>query len=87
MFTAVFWKDTAERALKTSAQVLATVLIAAGTGLLDTDWTAALSTAGMAMVLSVLTSLCSELVHPTGTASLLMLGTARHNRTVRGGPT
>lgn len=78
MWGAVFWKDTAERALKTAAQVFATVLIAAGTGLLDTDWKAALSAAGMAAVLSVLTSLGSGVVNPDGTASVVSLPRGAH---------
>jgi hypothetical protein len=77
MWTRVFWKDTVERAIKTAAQVFATVLIAAGTGLLDTDWKAALSAAGMAAVLSLLTSVASEVVTPNGTASLVDLGIVR----------
>lgn len=54
-----FWVATAERAVKTAAQAAAAMLVAAGTGLLDTDWVAAASVAGMAAVLSVLTSVGS----------------------------
>ena len=73
MWSAVFWKDLVERGLKTAAQVFVTVLVGAGTGLLDTDWKAAASAAGMAAVLSLLTSLGSNLANPNGTASLLTL--------------
>jgi hypothetical protein len=77
MWTRVFWKDAVERALKTAAQVFVTVLIAAGTDLLTTDWKAGLAAAGMAAVLSLLTSVGSEVVKPNGTASLVDLGIAR----------
>ncbi|MFE6161259.1 holin [Streptomyces sp. NPDC056486] len=56
MWTAGFWKATAERALRTFAQSLAAVLVAGATTLLDVDWKAALATAGMATLLAVLTA-------------------------------
>lgn len=60
MFTAAFWKATAERAIKTFAQALVATLTASATGLLDTDWVGALSTSAMATVLSVLASVASS---------------------------
>lgn len=51
-----FWAATGERAVRTLAQSAAAALIAAGTGLVDSDWLGVLSVAGMAAVLSVLTS-------------------------------
>lgn len=74
MWTKAFWLDTVERALKTAAQVFATVLVAAGTGLLDTDWRVALSAAGMAALLSAVSSVGSGIVSPDGTASLVRRG-------------
>lgn len=68
--TGTFWADAVERAVRTFAQAEAAVLVAAGTGLLDTNWLAGLSTAGMAGVLSILFSVGGETVRPTGTASL-----------------
>lgn len=59
MFTATFWQDLLVRAVKTLAQVLAALLVANGTGLLDTDWGQALSIAGMAALVSALTTLAS----------------------------
>ena len=59
MFTRAFWTATAERAVKTAAQTAAALLVAAGTGLLDSDWTATASVSGMAALLSVLTSIGS----------------------------
>ena len=55
----LFWKATAERAIKTAAQALLAVLGVGLTGLLDVDWTAAGSAAGLAAILSVLTSIAS----------------------------
>jgi hypothetical protein len=59
MFTSLFWKLTAERAVKTFAQTLAGVLVVGGATLLSAHWTTALATAGMAAVVSVLTSVGS----------------------------
>ncbi|MFE0172026.1 holin [Streptomyces sp. NPDC059002] len=56
MWTAAFWKATAERAIRTFAQSLAAVLVAGATSLLDVPWVPALATAGMAAVLAVLTA-------------------------------
>lgn len=51
-----FWSATAERAVRTLAQSAAAALIAAGTGLVDSDWIGVGSVAGMAAVLSLLMS-------------------------------
>lgn len=59
MFTRPYLTAVLERAVKTFAQTLAALLLADGTGLLDTAWTSVLSVAGMAAVLSVLTSIAS----------------------------
>lgn len=61
MFTKTFLKDTVERAVKTFAQSLVASL-AVGTGLLDVDWLNALSIAGLATIISVLTSVGSGYV-------------------------
>lgn len=57
-----FLTATAERAIKTFAQALAALLIGAGTDLISTDWAANLSIAGMAAVVSILTSIGSSAV-------------------------
>jgi hypothetical protein len=54
-----FWKRTGERSVKTAAQTLAATLATGATGLLDVDWASALSVAGLAAVLSVVTSVAS----------------------------
>lgn len=60
MFTRLFWKDSAERAVKTFAQaLLALFLVAPQTPLLAFDWASALGLAGTAVVISFLTSIIS----------------------------
>jgi len=71
MFTAQFWKLAAERAVKVFAESLAAVLVASGAGLLTADWRTALSTAGMATFVSVLTSLASLHVGPKNSPSVV----------------
>ena len=66
MFTIAFLKATAERSVKTFAQALAALLIADGTDLLTTDWGGRLSVAGMAAVVSVLTSVASSQIGGPG---------------------
>ena len=59
MWTKTFWRAAIERAAKTFAQTLAAMLVADGSGLLDARWLALLSVAGMAALVSVLTSIGS----------------------------
>lgn len=73
MFTKTFWKDTAERAVKTFAQSFGAVLIASGTGLLDVDWINALSVAGLATVISVATSVGGIKAGDVSTAGYIKL--------------
>ena len=61
-----FWKATLERAVKTFAQTLAALLVADGTGLLDSAWIPRLSVAGMSALVSVLTSISSDAAIGTG---------------------
>jgi len=60
MFTKAFWAACAERAVKTFAQSAVAFLAGAATGLFNADWVSAVSVAGMATVLSFLTSLASD---------------------------
>lgn len=69
MFTKHFWVDSLERAVKTFAQAAVALLTAGATGLLDVDWTQIASVAGLAAVVSVLTSIGSGTLH--GTPSLV----------------
>lgn len=52
-----FWIDTADRAAATFAQTLGGALGVGSIGLLEVDWTGALSLAGAAALVSVLTSI------------------------------
>ncbi|WP_029926391.1 holin [Nocardia otitidiscaviarum] len=70
MWVYQFWADTAERALKTFAQVLVG-FIAVGTVLTDISWGSALSMAATAALVSVLTSIASSRVGDSRTASLV----------------
>jgi hypothetical protein len=76
MFTYRFWQLTGERAVKTFAQSLVAIFSAAGVGLLTAPWTTALSTAGMAALLSVLTSMASAQVGEPNSPSLVPAATA-----------
>ena len=71
MFTRRFWTLTAERMIKTFAQTLASVLVASGVGLFSAGWAAALSAAGMAAVVSVLTSIGSVKIGPADSPSMV----------------
>ena len=65
MWTALFWKQVAERAVKTFAQGLVALWGADKVlGVLDIDWGKALSVAALALLLSVLTSIISAPVGP-----------------------
>lgn len=52
-----FWLDTLDRAVATVAQAGIGVLTAGVTGLLDVDWVQGASVAGLAGLVSVLTSI------------------------------
>lgn len=54
-----YLKDLAERAIKTFCQALAATLTAGAVDLISVPWTGALSAAGLAALLSVLTSVAS----------------------------
>jgi hypothetical protein len=71
LYTAAFWKDAFERAVKTFVQVLATFFLA-NISLLDVAWGDAFGVSAAAAVLSVLTSLGSAPLGPDkGSPSLV----------------
>lgn len=74
MLSLVFWKSTAERAVRTAAQVLLGFFVVGQTGVLDVDWAQALSVTGVAVIVSVLTSIVATGVGDVGTASLVKEG-------------
>lgn len=59
LFTLAFLKGAAERGIKTGAQTLGAYFIIGTTGVLDFDWTGALSVTGAAIVASILTSIAT----------------------------
>lgn len=67
--SAQFWVDAAERAVKTVAQSAVALLGADASGLLTVDWGQVASVAGLAGVMSLLTSIASVNVGDKGTAS------------------
>lgn len=62
MWTSKFWKAAGERAVKTFAQALVAAIGAGAAGVADVDWLQAVSVAGLAAVISVLTSIGSTQV-------------------------
>jgi hypothetical protein len=62
MYTRKFWTAAGERAVKTLAQTAVALLAGDGVGLLDVDWLRIGSVAGLAAVLSLLTSIGSAQV-------------------------
>ena len=59
MWTKNFWKQAAERAVKTFAQGAGALLVGEGLGLVNVDWATVGSVAGLAAVASILTSVAS----------------------------
>lgn len=56
---ASFWSDTFERAVRTAAQAALGIVGAGQLGLLDVEWPTVGSVAGLAAVVSLLTSLAA----------------------------
>ncbi|WP_331756256.1 holin (plasmid) [Streptomyces sp. NBC_01590] len=57
VFNGAFWIATAERAVRTAAQTLLATLGLTAADVLDADWGQALSLAGSAALLAVLTAI------------------------------
>lgn len=70
IWTKIFWRATSERGIKTFAQTLGALLVADGTGLLDSAWGPRLSVAGMAAFVSICTSIASSAATDDGSPSL-----------------
>lgn len=73
MWAVDFWKDVAERAIKTFAQALISVLTV-GTPIMQLDWVDGLGIGATAAVVSVFTSIASSGLGEKGSASLLSSG-------------
>lgn len=70
MYNSLFFKDLAERAIKTAAQALVAMFVA-GVTILSVSWLDAFAVAGTAALVSVLTSIASSGVGRPGTPSLV----------------
>lgn len=67
-----FIADLAERAVKTFAQSAVALLTSGAVGLLSVDWLTLVSVSGLAMLVSVLTSIASGTTGSTPSASLVV---------------
>lgn len=70
IWSLTFWKDTAERALKSFAQGVILALGGGAVNVLTLDWITLAGAGGGAAFLSVLTSIVSAGVANKGTASM-----------------
>jgi hypothetical protein len=77
MFTLTFWKAALERSVKTFAQAAAALLTGVGLGLLDINWVNIFSVAGLAAVVSVLTSIASDAITGGSGPSLTTVETTK----------
>jgi hypothetical protein len=68
MFTITFWKDAAERAIRTAAQALLALWATDVAGVLEVDWVQAGSVAALAALMSVLMSIVATNVGDHETA-------------------
>jgi len=66
LITRAFWTAAFERAIKTLAQTAVALVSVAGLGFLDIDWAQVASVAGLAAVVSILTSIASDRIGPVG---------------------
>jgi hypothetical protein len=69
MFTIKFWKDAAERAIRTAAQALLALWATDVTGVLAVDWVQAGSVAALAALTSILMSIIATGVGDRDTAT------------------
>jgi len=77
IFSALFWRDAAERAIATAAQSAVALLSVDGLGLVEVDWTTTASVSGLAALVSVLKSVVASR-SGDGSASLVSASPARH---------
>ena len=69
MFSVKFWKDAAERAIRTAAQALLALWATDVTGVLAVDWVQAGSVAALAALTSILMSIIATGVGDKDTAT------------------
>ncbi|MEV0608144.1 holin [Polymorphospora rubra] len=80
MFTKSFWSQTLERALKTFAQAAVALLSGDGLGLVNVDWGTTASVAGLAALISILSSVASAGVGRSDSPSLVAVESAPAGR-------
>lgn len=71
MYTVEFWREAAERAIKTAAQLAVATIGTGAVGLLEVDWQAVVLASALGAVLSILTSVASAPFGQPGTPSLV----------------
>lgn len=71
IFTKAFWRDAAERAIKTAAQAAAVVITGSAVSLWTIDYKILLSAVVLGAAYSVLTSIASAAATGTPTASAI----------------
>lgn len=71
MFTITFWKDAAERAIRTSAQALLALWATNISGLLEVDLVQSASVAALAAITSILMSIAATGVGNSQDASAI----------------
>ena len=74
MWTVDFWRQTAERAIKTAAQAGLAFFIVGQTDLMQFDWKVLISGVGVATIASILTSIASNPFGPVDSPSLVNNG-------------
>ena len=74
MWTTEWWKQVAERALKTAAQAGLAFFIVGQTVFTEIDWAVVAGGMGVAAIASVLTSIASTPFGPQGSPSLVKDG-------------
>lgn len=73
MWCLSFWKQTAERAVRTAAQVALSFWVVGQTGLLDVDWAQFASVTGLAAFASVCMSLVGSGLNDPENPSMVRL--------------
>ena len=66
IWTADFWKATAERVVRTFAQAFAAAFVANATGIIGADWETIFSVSGGAALVALLTCVASNIATPGG---------------------
>lgn len=78
MFTVIFWKLTAERAVSTAAEAALALITGNGLGVLDVDWTGVLSVSALSALAAVLKALVASQVNDPRSPSLVDETAGRH---------